>query len=214
MDAIWRRLPQAHVHLATNGSALTEANISRLAQVSGSMDLHVSLNDHRPEVYEAIMKLPFARTVAGLDALNRRVAEGAFPHAVTVTRVSGDRDDDLAFIAWVQERFSALGVAVKGAGNWAGDVDSRTHDKVLPIACQAWFQMSITATGQVALCCMDSGEVESLGDVATTNVLDIYNSHRHRRYREAQSRRDLSPCSVCTYPETGPVTLNGSAGPG
>ena len=205
MDLIWERLPQAHVHLATNGSALTDANIRRVAAVQGSLDIHVSLNEHRADVYEEIMKLPFERTVACLKSVEAAVVAGEFPHPVTVTRVSGEPEQDAAFLEWVRAQFPSLRVAVKAAGNWAGDVGSRTHDHVLPVGCGAWFQLSITATGDVALCCMDSGEVESLGNVKNQNALDIYNGQAHRRYREALSRRDISPCSVCTYPETRPL---------
>lgn len=207
MAQIWDRLPNAHIHLATNGSALNAGNIAKLSAAQGSLDLHVSLNDHRPAMYEASMKLPFDRTVACLDDLNAAVAAGLFRHPVTVTRVSGEPEVDQEFIAWCVVRFPALAVAVKAAGNWAGDVESRTHDRVLPVGCRSWFELSITATGDVALCCMDSGEVESLGNVREQNALSIYNGERHRRYRQAVSRRDLSPCSKCTYPETRPTTV-------
>lgn len=198
---IQAKLPNARVHLATNGTALTDANIAKLAALKGPLDLHISLNDHRKNVYEPMMALPFDRTVARIEAVNAARARGAFSHPVAVTRVSGLRAEDDAFIDWVKDRFPALQVRVKPAGNWAGDVESRTRDAVMPIGCNAWFEFSITATGDVALCCMDSGEGSGFGNVKDAHVLDLYNSAARLQYRRAVSRREVSPCSACTYPE-------------
>lgn len=200
---IEEKLPSANVWLATNGAALTENNIKKLAAAKRPLDLTISLNDHRREVYEQEMGIPFDRTVANLRIHTRTIVAGKFPHRVHIGRVSAKREDDLAFIRWVKKEFPALKVMIKPAGNWIGEVASRTHNQVLPVGCLAWFQVSITATGDTALCCMDGlGEV-NLGNVKDKNVLDIYNSSVHRKYREgANTRLDIQPCSRCTYPET------------
>lgn len=197
------KLPSASIFLATNGAALTENNIQKLAAAKRPLDLTISLNDHRQKVYEEEMGIPFERTIANLKRLHVKITHDQFHHRVAINRVSGKLEDDLAFIQWVKAEFPAFKVMVNPAGNWVGEVTSRTHSQILPIGCIAWFQVSITATGDTALCCMDGlGEV-NLGNVKDMSVLEIYNSPKHRKYREgAMTRRDVAPCSQCTYPET------------
>lgn len=197
------KLPSANVWLATNGTGLTEANINKLAAAKRPLDLTISFNDHRREIYESEMGIPFERTVSNLKLLYKKMVDGDFPHRIAIGRVSGKREDDLAFIQWVKTEFPAFKVMIKPAGNWVGEIASRTHRQVLPIGCIAWFQVSITATGDTALCCMDGLGDVNLGNVKDLSVLEIYNSSRHLQYREgAMTRRDVVPCSRCTYPET------------
>ncbi|GAB4375956.1 MAG: SPASM domain-containing protein [Elainellaceae cyanobacterium] len=202
IDILQGKLPSVTIHLATNGSAFTESKIDALATTRRSVNINVSLNDHRSETYEKLMSLKFERTISNLELLHDKFVRGEFPHHVAIGRVSGNREEDIEFLEWVSKKFPHFRVIIKPAGNWIGNVSSRTHDAVLPIGCLAWFQVSIMATGDVALCCMDAYGEKLLGNVSTSSVLEIYNSPEHRQYRESQSRTNLSPCSKCTYPET------------
>ena len=202
IDVLQGRVPNANIHLATNGSALTESKINELAAARRPININVSLNDHRPEIYERLMSLKFERTIGNLEILHEKFIRGEFPHSVTIGRVSGNREEDVDFLNWVSGKFPHFSVMIKPAGNWIGNVDSRTHNSILPIGCLAWFQVSIMATGEVALCCMDAYGEKSFGNVSTSSILEIYNSPEHRQYRESKSRTNLSPCSKCTYPET------------
>ena len=67
--------------------------------------------------------------------------------------------------------------------------------------CHRWFDMSITATGVVSMCCMDGGAKYPKGDVNAQHVLEIYNQPWLRELRETLiSRRQVrSPCNGCTY---------------
>ena len=44
-------LSNANVHLATNGSSFTEEKIDTLAAAKRPINISVSLNDHRPDIY-------------------------------------------------------------------------------------------------------------------------------------------------------------------
>lgn len=195
-------LSNANIHLVTNGSAFTENKINTLASAKRPININVSLNDHRPEIYSKLMSLNFERTVGNLQILHDKTVHGEFPHKVSIGRVSGNREDDIDFLEWVSNRFPRFEVLIKPAGNWIGNIDSRTNDSVLPIGCKAWFQLSIMATGDVALCCMDAHGKKTLGNVSNSSVLEIYNSSEHKQYRSSQTRCNLNPCSKCTYPET------------
>ncbi|WP_416672055.1 radical SAM/SPASM domain-containing protein [Egbenema bharatensis] len=202
IETLQGKLPSVNIHLVTNGSALTENKIDALASAQRPFNMNVSLNDHRPEIYEKLMSLKFERTIGNIEILHDKLVHGEFPHSVAICRVSGKREDDIEFLDWVSAKFPHFRVIIKPAGNWIGKVDSRTHDSVLPIGCLAWFQFSIMATGDVALCCMDAHGEKTFGNVPTRSVLEIYNSPEHRQYRESKSRANLNLCSKCTYPET------------
>jgi hypothetical protein len=69
-----------------------------------------------------------------------------------------------------------------------------------PKGCARWFELSITATGLVSLCCMDGEGKYAIGDLNRQGLLEVYNSPHWRERREKmQSRLDISPCNLCTY---------------
>ncbi len=75
-----------------------------------------------------------------------------------------------------------------------------TVDAVRPVACHRWFDLSITATGVVALCRADGHAEHAIGDVSKDHVLAVYNSPSYRALREkAATRAGIDPCESCTY---------------
>jgi hypothetical protein len=192
------RLPQAALTLTSNASALTGARLSRLATVRNLAYLWISFNDHRPDVYEQVMRLPYRRTIERLSMLHRRKAAGEFGARVVVSRVGDGTSDDAAFAAWVRREFPLFDVSVFRRGSWLGQVDTAVG-AVPAVGCARWFELSITATGTVAHCCMDGQADWPIGDVRTAHVLDVYNQPAYRALRErAVSRLDASPCRQCT----------------
>lgn len=199
LDDIARRLPQASIALTSNASALTDKKIARLAGRPTLGDLFISFNDHRPEVYQQVMQLPYARTLERLDALHAAVASGSLDLRVTISRVGDGSPVDDAFRIWVAGRWSAFKVLVMQRGSWIGQVDTPIG-AVPDVGCQRWFELSITATGEVAHCCMDGQSAWPIGDVRTTHALEIYNEPGYRALRElAISRRGVQPCGTCTF---------------
>jgi sulfatase maturation enzyme AslB (radical SAM superfamily) len=206
------RLPSANIWIATNGSALTEKNARKFeAAARRPISISISLNEYRADAYQKIMGLNFERTVANLKMLHDLAGHGEFSHPVWIGRVSSTEAEDFAFMRWVRKELPNFGIMIKGAGNWIGNVTSRTRDVVMPIGCSHWFEVSIMATGKLALCCMDAkGDIE-LGNVAEQSILEIYNAPAHRAFREhAKTRLDVAPCSRCTYPETAGRQLRAS----
>ena len=83
-----------------------------------------------------------------------------------------------------------------------GQVDEDVTSSGIPnTGCKRWHGLSITSTGEVALCCMDGESKYPLGNVTNMHVLDIYNQERYRNLREnIWSRHDApEPCNKCTY---------------
>ncbi len=196
------RLPSAAVSLITNGAALTEANLLKLAKVRNVTYLTVSLNFHDPVEYQEVMGMPQARTLSRLEVLKTLHAQGKFDFPIRITRVSVSRAEDQGFVRWTKANYPNFEVYILPRNDWLGAVDTGNFARGVPdVPCHRWFDFSITATGKVAMCCMD-GKAEYLkGDVNQHHVLEIYNQPFLRKLRETLvSRRTAgAPCDRCTY---------------
>lgn len=196
------RLPNARISLITNASPLTEKKIEQLARVRNVAYLNVSLNAIEAQEYEALMKLPFARTLARLEALHEAKRALPLDFDVRLTRVSGGRAADEGFVRWVTSRYPSFVPAILPRNDWIGEVPSQLALAGVPDApCHRWFDLSVTATGMVAMCCMDGEAKYPKGDARTEHLLDIYNRPHLVRFRqELLSRRKAGgPCDRCTY---------------
>lgn len=196
------RLPTMMVTLITNGAALTGRKIDQLKSVKSLAYLNVSLNSDNAEEYERVMQIPFARTLSRLDVLHRKKAAGELAFPIRLTRVSSDKESDESFRDWVRAHYPAFKPVIAPRNDWIGEVVTEGSIEQVPDApCHRWFDLSITATGVVAMCCMDGEAQYPKGDVNHTHVLEIYNQPRLRELRtKLVSRRAAgSPCAGCTY---------------
>lgn len=195
-----QRLPNARLRLFSNGSTLNDTNIGRLARIRNLQHLWISLNEHEAGAYRELMHLPLAKTLERLDRLHDAVAAGDFPHPVIVSRVCDRTQRDHEFAAFVQQNYPRFSLAMMPYATWAGQVDDRDDTPVPPTGCARWFELSIMATGKVALCCMDGEGKHIIGDASTENVLDIYNKPEYRKLRDAAPTRleAGAPCSGCS----------------
>lgn len=196
------KLPNANISIITNGSPLTERKVLQLGKVRNLLYINVSMNFDNPEEYESVMKIPFARTVERLEMLHRMHAEGVIGCKVRLTRVATNRDDDMSFVHWVRTNFPRFKPDIVPRHDWIGEVSTPDGALAVPDApCHRWFDMSITATGVVSMCCMDGGAKYPKGDVNTQHVLEIYNQPWLRELRQTliSRRKTRSPCSHCTY---------------
>lgn len=202
LEQVNARLPNADISIITNGAALTERKIAQLCAVRNVSYLSVSLNYDNPDEYEAVMKIPFERTVKRLDVLHRKTSNGELPFPVRLTRVSDNRLSDTLFLSWTKATYPAFVTRILPRNDWLGQVATASAVPEVPdVPCHRWFDMSITATGKVAMCCMDGEARYPKGDVNTSHVLEIYNQPHLRRLRDQLiSRRAAGdPCNRCTY---------------
>lgn len=197
-----QKLPNATISLISNGSTMTEKALKRLADQSNINYLRLSLNDHRKAEYEMLMSLPFERTLDRLDMLHKMIEKGSFPHTVVVNRVMEGNRHDIDFMNFCKDRYPLMRAGLSARNDWIGSIDEESSSPVTPnIACKRWYTMSIIATGDVCLCCMDGNGEWLIGNVKENSVLDIYNSKRYRNLREHTRSRinAASPCNECTY---------------
>lgn len=199
-EKINTQLPNAKLRLFTNGSPLTPTIVEKIAALKNVIHLWVSLNESEPEAYKSLMDLPFEKTLEKLDMLHRRVAEG-YPHPVTVSRVADGTVRDQEFRDFLAQRYPLFQCFMIGRGDWAGQVDINSKKRVPPIACTRWYEVSIMASGKVALCCMDGEGKHVIGDVNNQSVLEVYNSPQYRKMRQYTFSRlaAANPCDTCVY---------------
>ncbi len=195
-----RRLPQANLWFFTNASPLVPKVAARLEALSRVTQFVVSFNDHREAEYERVMGLPFARTIANLDALHEKHTSGDLGFTPLISRVGDGSDADDSFIAWCQTRWPGFEARVTQRFDWIGSLSIRTFGSIPAIGCWQWFHLPILASGRVAYCTLDHEGERSYGDVRERHVLEIYNDPARRRLRtEALTRLDVGVCSRCNH---------------
>lgn len=195
-------LPNAHLRLFTNGSALTDRHIDEVATLERVVHLWCSLNEHEPEAYHALMGLDFERTAENLDRLHEKASEGRFNIPVMVSKVReshipNERDRD--FVRYVNERWPQFGAHLIKRDSWLGFTEPGDPE-VPDTGCGRWFELSICADGKVALCCMDGAATYAIGDLNTQTLFEVYNQRSWRDRRVLSlSRKGIHPCSSCNY---------------
>jgi hypothetical protein len=183
---------KALLRIFTNGSPLTQKRIDEIADLERVAHLWISLNEHRPDEYEALMGIKFDVTAKRLDNLH----EQDFPHPVVLSTVGFPNED---FRRYCFDRWPKFESTAIQRSEWLGYTDSQV-DVVPDTPCGRWFELSIMATGKVALCCMDGEGEFAIGDVNERTMLEVYNAPHWRERREnLLSRHDIHPCNTCTY---------------
>ena len=194
------QLPNATLRLFTNGSPLTETVIDRIADIRNVAHLWVSLNEYEKDAYEKTMNLPYEKTIKRLDALHRRVEVG-YPHPVVVSRVCEKPAEDRKFEAFLKKNYPLFGCFLIQRSDWAGQVDTGALPIVPPSGCGRWYELSIMASGKVALCCMDGEGKHVIGDLSTESALEVYNAPDYKKMRQFMFSRfaAAAPCDTCIY---------------
>ena len=200
LDTVNTKLPNAYITLTTNASPLTPANLEKLKKVPRLGYLWISFNDPRQKEYEKIMDLPFTRTIERLCMLHQSKQSGELPFRVILSRVGDGSVADDEFLHWVKQHYPAFEVSIFPRGGWIGQVDTEGLAPIPDVGCARWFEISITAPGVVAHCCMDGQAKYPIGDVNTHSVLDIYNAPEYRALCEqALTRMEVSPCNQGSF---------------
>ena len=193
------RLPNASLTLTTNASAMTHKQLAKLSRVRNLGYLWISMNDHREAEYEATMKLPYRRTIERMRMIHAERASGRLALRIVLSRVGDESAVDAEFVRWIEREFPLFEASVFQRSNWLSQVDTPTAGAP-KVGCVRWFDLSITATGVVAHCCMDGSAKYPIGDVSRQHVLDVYNAPAYRHLREhTRFRQDAEPCNRCSF---------------
>ena len=198
IEKVNQELPNAMIDIYSNGSALTLDKLEKLQNIKNFQYLNISLNYHKKEKYQDVMKLPFERTIQRLEMIHDKLSLEGLPFSVVISRVC-DYETDEDFRDWVLDKFPLFQVHTHRRSDWLGQVEISSQ---MPpdIGCAMWFSLSIMSTGIVSYCCMDGEGKYPLGNINESHVLDVYNSPKFRAVREHHKTRLQSmPCSQCTF---------------
>ena len=195
-DICWRIIDETigKIRVFTNGAPLTQRHVDNLAEMPADRIRHVwiSLNEHRPAEYKALMGIDFNKTAKRLDNLHSQ----EFPHQVVLSTVGWPNEP---FREYCYERWPKFACFAIQRSSWLGYTDSQVE--VVPdTPCDRWFELSIMSSGVVALCCMDGEGQFPIGDLNKQTMLEVYNAPLWRERREKMlSRLDVDVCKTCTY---------------
>lgn len=196
------RCQTAKLRLFTNGAPLTDRNIDWVAELPRSRIEHlwISLNSTDPDEYRKLMAIDMDRTFKRLFALHKRVASREFKHQVMVSRVMSDEPkENVRFLQDVGRLWPLFHARLIKRDGWLGYVHP-SSPKIPQAPCIRWWDLSIMATGKVALCCMDGAGEFSIGDVSQDSMLAVYNQPMLlKRRQSASNRHGIEPCQRCTY---------------
>lgn len=201
LDEITERLPHAIIRLFSNGSAITEDKADHIAALPRVQHLWISLNDYRENAYQETMKIPMGPTLKRLDYIHKQKQAGEFPHKVIVSRVADGSIHDTLFVHWLLDKYPGFEPAVIKRDSWLGFHEHEAIRTEVPqTKCSRWYEIDITSTGVVSLCCMDGRCEYPTGDVSKQHVLEVFNSPNFRRMRAGRDHRQAyEPCNRCTY---------------
>ncbi len=207
MERAQELLPNARLGLVTNGSLLETHKIEKLLALRQLEMINISLNQYNPEAYAAEMGLCFEDTAANLDRLHEHF-DTTTPLRITIRRVGNDPEEDANFVRYCNDRWPRFVARTTTCKDFVGQVtDSmRTfHNKLGNIdktaifpGCRQWFQMTVAATGEVALCCFDGKLQWKMGNVREKTLLELYKLPRKKRFKQCATRIEApSPCREC-----------------
>lgn len=196
------RCPKAKLRLFTNGTPLVSRQVDWIERLPlGRLEhLWISLNSTDPDEYAELMKLSYASITKRLNELHARVAAGTFRHPVIVSRVMADDGrKNWRFANDVRKHWPLFQTFLIKRDGWLGYVEP-TSPEIPQAPCGRWFELSITAEGKAALCCMDGTGEYSIGSILNSSLLEIYNQpHLIERRKSALTRKGIEPCQRCTY---------------
>jgi hypothetical protein len=196
-----QRLPETTLPTFTNGTTLTEKNVDMLLDIGLLGSLIVSLNDHRKQQHESLMKISYDLVIANLDRLEHRAAAGEIPFPVVVTRVASGGEEDREYLDWCEARWPSLHPTVTPAFDWLGATVEAEKLPYVPVyGCSQWFDLNILADGREAFCCVDSVGINEDINIHNMTALEMYNRPERRALRKSYvSRQQVEYCRTCTF---------------
>lgn len=205
--------PEAKRNLTSNASILKPEKIEELFGTGAVNEVFLSINGYTKETYEALMRLPFERTMECLDNFCRWLREhpdirremDIAVKTVRTRRVAPEipkmRD------RWEKQegfRFLVLDMDNRGDQLDMGKettLDPDGEDMKPNTTCRRPFNtMVITWEGEAVICCVDYMREVKLGNVHEHSVYEIWNGPWATQLRKEYLSKDfthLVPCRTC-----------------
>jgi len=194
----------------TNGSPLTASLIDQLA-ASGIDRVSVSIDAASVEAYRRIRHgLDYHRVLANTVSLIERM--GPRRVGVSFVRQRDNQGEDRAFARFWHRR--GVEVTFGVLTNRAGSLDSFARvkrrrpplwrrlvnpvlNRCVPVCPLPFRTMNVLWDGRAVLCCHDWGPRDTLGDLSTQTLADVWNGERINHYRYLLQTHRAGESRVC-----------------
>jgi MoaA/NifB/PqqE/SkfB family radical SAM enzyme len=198
LDYISRTLPEAAIHIYTNGYLLDDSIAAMLLRYN-VREVHFSIDGLSKQVYEQHRRgLVYEKVIANVRGFLTRLESypGQVGTRVVFTMTPDNESEAPAFRQFWEGLVGTVDIL---------PCDGRGGEGRLPAYMNAQkmgcFQVAgctyILSDGTAVLCCKDWAGYTVLGNVNTDSLQSIWNSPEYRRLREDISRGIFTDCEVC-----------------
>jgi len=195
---ISRTLPEAAIHIYTNGYLLDDSTTEMLLRYN-VCEVHFSIDGFSKQVYEQHRRgLIYERVIANVKGFlahleNHTVKVGT---RVVFTMTPDNEGEVPAFRQFWEGLVDTVDILpCDGRG---GEGRLPAFKDAQKLGCfQATESTYILSDGSVVACCKDWAGYTVLGDVNINSLQSIWNSTEYRSLRDDISRGILSSCEVC-----------------
>lgn len=202
LEVINVELPHVGIRFFSNFNMATYEDVEKLSKVYNLEQIWISLNEINPEEYNRVMGLNLDKTLENIKMLLKFNRKHKMVNKVVISRVKDGTVKDNEFVTVLNNMLSGYSdeyelVLIKRV-EW---IDHLGKQNNIPEnePCFRWFEINITCTGEVALCCMDGKCDYSIGNVNEQSVLEIYNKREYKELRQnGYPRKFIEPCKRCS----------------
>jgi radical SAM protein with 4Fe4S-binding SPASM domain len=187
---------EAKVVVYTNAGLLDARKSEQLLQ-AGLDRLSISLNGFKKETYEAVMKIPYERTMRNIDSflsLAEKIDPRPEVHVSLIPTEFHSIEEIENYRLYWNNRVDA--VIIPPWISWGNFFQH--HNKGEQWPCRyIWEVLQIDWDGTVAMCCEDYDTHFPLGDLTKQSPQEIYNSNRLQQQRKNHVEGNFMWPGIC-----------------
>jgi len=206
IDYIHHKLPDAWIHLVTNGMLLSDAWADLLIN-SPLNSIKISMLAHIKETYELVMG------VTGFENILRRIvtfAEKALKYrgkdwlTICFTNTPGqvtrnEKKEAKTFWNSMGVNYETFDGPISRAGN-VNMIDAPRHQQI--VGCNSIWRnkmIHILFNGDVVLCCMDWRREIVVGNLRKKSVYEVWNGNQNKYYQKLVNGENMAPPDFLCY---------------
>jgi MoaA/NifB/PqqE/SkfB family radical SAM enzyme len=202
LSILKRFQPQATLSFSTNASFLTLDNFKNIESLLDN--LFISIDGIYEDTYKKHRGADLDGVLSNLVPIFEYRKEKIITYPkfeIRMIDMAQSQEEKEAFFDYFKFKLLETdNISIKNLESFAGSVEELKDikKKRCPFL---WEMTAIQWNGKVTTCCYDANGVNTLGDITTDNLSDIFHSKRYNEYREAYFNRtiqQLSPlCQTC-----------------
>ncbi|MBE7462213.1 MAG: radical SAM/SPASM domain-containing protein [Planctomycetes bacterium] len=206
-----RHCPDAKRNLTSNGSLFTDKKIEELLGSGAVNEVFLSINGYTKETYEALMKLPFEKSMEAIERFcaylraNPQVRRNLDIAVKVVNTKKVQPELEKMREKWERQegfRFLVLDMDNRGDQLDMGQESVLAAEEMKPnTTCRRPFHTLVLSwEGYAVICCVDYMREVKLGNVHEQSVYEIWNGPYFTKMRQEYLAADftnLKPCRTC-----------------